>query len=207
MLTYAHQQQQCQGMYNSYSASSSTIGKNKFKKLRFALCVCMCVYVCIYVCMCVCVCMCMCVYVCVCMCMCVYVRMCMCMYVCVCVCINFTGHMQRKLTTLNSLMFVPCIARGRINNQHYALNCTTLLFNTQTPTCFGSSLPSLGNSLDPSGLIEMQIKSVVYHIIYVYVACVLWLPVFCFPAAHTNEPTQLNTAEPLTRTGTSARIN
>jgi hypothetical protein len=37
-----------------------------------------------------------------------------------------------------------------INNQHYALNCTTPLFNILDLTCFGSSLPSSGNFLDPS---------------------------------------------------------
>jgi hypothetical protein len=33
------------------------------------------------------------------------------------------------------------------NNQHYALNCTTPLFNIQAVTCFGSSLPSSGSLL------------------------------------------------------------
>jgi hypothetical protein len=28
------------------------------------------------------------------------------------------------------------------SNQHYALNCTSPLFNILAPTCFGSSLPS-----------------------------------------------------------------
>jgi hypothetical protein len=61
-------------------------------------------------------------------------------------------------TVYTSLMFVPCIARRSINNQHYALNCTTPLFNIQAHTCFGSSLPTSGSFLDPSELLEMQIK-------------------------------------------------
>jgi hypothetical protein len=57
-----------------------------------------------------------------------------------------------------SLMFVPCIIRRSRHNQHYALNYTTPLFNIQTPTYFGSSLPSSGSFLDPSELLEMQIE-------------------------------------------------
>jgi hypothetical protein len=56
------------------------------------------------------------------------------------------------------------------NNQHYALICTTPLFNILAPTCFGSSLPSSGGFLDPSVLLEIQIECVVYHIMYGYVA-------------------------------------
>jgi hypothetical protein len=70
-------------------------------------------------------------------------------------------------------MFVPCIIRRSRNNQHYALNCVTPLFNTLDPTYFGTSLPSSGSLLDPSELLEIQIEYVVYHIMYVYVACVL----------------------------------
>jgi hypothetical protein len=55
-------------------------------------------------------------------------------------------------------MFVPCIARRSINNQHYALNYITSLFNVQAVTCFGSSLPSSGSFLDPCELLEMQNK-------------------------------------------------
>jgi hypothetical protein len=54
------------------------------------------------------------------------------------------------------LMFVPCIIRRSRNNQHYALNCTTLLFKIQAPTCFGSSLPSSESFLDSSELFQMQ---------------------------------------------------
>jgi hypothetical protein len=61
-------------------------------------------------------------------------------------------------------MFVLCIARRSTNNQHYALNYITPLFNIQAPTCFGNSLPSSGGFLDPSDLLEMQIKYMVYHI-------------------------------------------
>jgi hypothetical protein len=67
-----------------------------------------------------------------------------------------------------SLMFVPCIARRSINNQHYELNYITSLFNVQVPTCFGSSLPSSGSFLDPCELLE-QIGGISYN---VYVACV-----------------------------------
>jgi hypothetical protein len=45
-----------------------------------------------------------------------------------------------------------------INNQHYDLKYITPLFNIQAPTCFGSSLPSSGSFLDPTELLEMQIK-------------------------------------------------
>jgi hypothetical protein len=38
------------------------------------------------------------------------------------------------------------------NDQQYALICTTPLFYILAPTCFGSSLPSSGSFLDPSGL-------------------------------------------------------
>jgi hypothetical protein len=40
------------------------------------------------------------------------------------------------------------------------------------PTCFGSSLSSSGNFLDPSELLEIQTEWVVYHIICGYAACV-----------------------------------
>jgi hypothetical protein len=53
-------------------------------------------------------------------------------------------------TSWKTLMFVPCIVRRSINNQHYALTYTKPLFNIQAPTCFGSSLPSSGSFLDPS---------------------------------------------------------
>jgi hypothetical protein len=36
-----------------------------------------------------------------------------------------------------------------INNQHYALDYITSLFNMQAPTCFGSRFPSSGSFLDP----------------------------------------------------------
>jgi hypothetical protein len=61
------------------------------------------------------------------------------------------------------LMFVPCIIRRSRNNQHYALNFTTPLFNTLAPTCFGSRLPSSGRFLDPSELLEIQIEWVGKH--------------------------------------------
>jgi hypothetical protein len=57
-----------------------------------------------------------------------------------------------------SLMFLPCIIRHSINNQHYALICTNPLFYILAPTCFGSSLQSSGSFLDPSELLEIQIE-------------------------------------------------
>jgi hypothetical protein len=64
----------------------------------------------------------------------------------------------RTIWTKNCLMFVPCIARRSINNQLYALNYITSLFNIQNPTCFGSGLSSSGSFLDPCELLEMQNK-------------------------------------------------
>jgi hypothetical protein len=58
-----------------------------------------------------------------------------------------------KSNTHKCLLFVSCIIRRSRNNQHYALNCTTPLFNIQAPTYFGSSLPSSGSFLDPSELL------------------------------------------------------
>jgi hypothetical protein len=49
-----------------------------------------------------------------------------------------------------------------INKQHYALICTTILLYILAATCFGSSLPSSGNLLEPSELLEIQIGWVVY---------------------------------------------
>jgi hypothetical protein len=42
-------------------------------------------------------------------------------------------------------MFVPCIIRCSIDNQHNAQICTTALFYMLAPTCFDSSLPSSGS--------------------------------------------------------------
>jgi hypothetical protein len=55
------------------------------------------------------------------------------------------------------------------NNQHYALNCSTPLFNILASTCFDSSLPSSG---------------VVYHIMYtcithIYIHTHTWSNVCC----------------------------
>jgi hypothetical protein len=78
--------------------------------------------------------------------------------------VEMLTEMQVYLNT--SLMFVLCIIRRSRNNQHYALICTTPLFYILAPTCFGSSLPSSGSFLDPSGLFAIQIESVVYHIMW-----------------------------------------
>jgi hypothetical protein len=44
-----------------------------------------------------------------------------------------------------NLMFVPCINKRSIKNQHNAQICTTSLFHMLTATCFDSSLPSSGS--------------------------------------------------------------
>jgi hypothetical protein len=84
----------------------------------------------------------------------------------------FNKCKKSKTWDRNSLMFLPCIIRHSINNQHYALICTTPLFYLLAPTCFGSSLPSSGSFLDLSELLEIQIEWVVYHIMCGCVACV-----------------------------------
>src|SRR5215510_11505989 len=91
--------------------------------------------------------------------------------------INGSAHCYNNINfneiSATTLMSVPCIIRRSRNDQHYALICTTALFYILAPTCFGSSLPSSGSFLDPSELLEIQIKWVVYHIMCGYVACVL----------------------------------
>jgi hypothetical protein len=82
-----------------------------------------------------------------------------------------------------SLMFLPYIIRRSRNNQHYALNCATPLFNILALTCFGCRLPSSGSFLDPSELLEIQIEEVVYHIIYGCMPCV---PVCCCSVGTTR---------------------
>jgi hypothetical protein len=61
-------------------------------------------------------------------------------------------------------MFVPCIIRRSRNNQHYAQICTPALFHTLAPTCFGSSLPSLGSFWIRLSYMKIQIDLVEYHI-------------------------------------------
>jgi hypothetical protein len=51
-----------------------------------------------------------------------------------------------------------CISRTTI-----CTDCTTPLFYILAPTCFGISLPSSGSLLDPTELLEIQIRWVVYH--------------------------------------------
>jgi hypothetical protein len=63
-------------------------------------------------------------------------------------------HIPMKLK-YTSLMFVPCIVRFGITDQHYALT-VTLLFITQAPTCFSILMPSSGSVLYPSKLLERQ---------------------------------------------------
>jgi hypothetical protein len=57
------------------------------------------------------------------------------------------------------------------NNQHYALICTIPLFCILSPTCFGSSLPSSGNFLGSSELLEIQIEWVVCHNVWLRGLC------------------------------------
>jgi hypothetical protein len=45
--------------------------------------------------------------------------------------------------------------KDSINYQQYALICTAPLFYVLAPTCSGCSLPSTGNFLDPSELLEI----------------------------------------------------
>jgi hypothetical protein len=56
------------------------------------------------------------------------------------------------------------------NDQKYELTVPLLYSMYWLPTCFGSSLPSSGSFLDPSELLEIQIKWVLYHIMCGYVA-------------------------------------
>jgi hypothetical protein len=70
----------------------------------------------------------------------------------------FPGDGPLRAETSRNLMYVQCISRRSIKNQHYALNYTIPLSNIQVPTCFGSSLPSSESFLDPSELPEIQIK-------------------------------------------------
>jgi hypothetical protein len=53
------------------------------------------------------------------------------------------------------------------NDQQYAQICTTSLFYIPAPTCFGSSLPSLGSFWIRLSYMKIQIDLVVYHIMLV----------------------------------------
>jgi hypothetical protein len=68
-------------------------------------------------------------------------------------------------------MFVPCTLDVVEMTKKFPDSATPLLC-ILAPTCFGSSLPSSGSSLDPSELLETQIEWVVYHIMCGYVTCV-----------------------------------
>jgi hypothetical protein len=71
----------------------------------------------------------------------------------------------------DSLIFVPCLL-DLVEMTNKCTDCTTPVFHILAPTCFGSSLPSLGSLLDPSELLQIQIEWVVYHIMCGYVVCV-----------------------------------
>jgi hypothetical protein len=63
------------------------------------------------------------------------------------------------LKNLEQCFLIKCFKHAlsfSINNQHYALDYITSLFNIQAPTCFGSSLPSSWRFLDPCELLEKQ---------------------------------------------------
>jgi hypothetical protein len=62
-------------------------------------------------------------------------------------------------------MFVRRIIGRSRNNQHNAQIYTAALFYMLSPTCFGSSLPSLGSFWIRLSYVKIQIDIVVYHII------------------------------------------
>jgi hypothetical protein len=81
---------------------------------------------------------------------------------------EFYDSAQQQVIPINkltpsSLMFVPCVIRRSRNNQHYALIYTNPVFHILPLTCFDSSLPSSGSSLDLSELLEIHFEWVVYH--------------------------------------------
>jgi hypothetical protein len=90
--------------------------------------------------------------------------------------------------TLNiSLMFVPCIVWLSVIDQQYAPSSLTPLFYMQAPTHFSTHVPSSGSFSCPCELPESRNVYVVFHILWVLVACVhwlLWLHVLCCPAEH-----------------------
>jgi hypothetical protein len=85
---------------------------------------------------------------------------------------GYKSDTKHKSQVLRCLMFVPCIIRHS-REQPTLHRIVPLLYSIHwLPTCFGSSLPASGSILDPSGLLERQIKQVIYHIMYVYMAWV-----------------------------------
>jgi hypothetical protein len=66
-------------------------------------------------------------------------------------------------------MFVPYIIIRSVNDQQYALICTTALLYTRipAPTCFGSFLPSSGSFWISLRYMKIQIGLVVYYIMLV----------------------------------------
>jgi hypothetical protein len=77
-----------------------------------------------------------------------------------------------KIVINFSLMFILCIIWRIRNNQQYA-QIYISLFYILAATCFSSSLPSSGSIVDPSGLLEIQIKWMVYYMMCGYMTCVL----------------------------------
>jgi hypothetical protein len=61
-------------------------------------------------------------------------------------------------------MFLPCIIRRSIKNQHCAQIYTTDLFHMLGPACFGSSLQSSGSFWIRVSYMKIQIGLVVYNI-------------------------------------------
>jgi hypothetical protein len=59
-------------------------------------------------------------------------------------------------------MFVPCSIQRSRKNQHNAQICTTALFHTLAPTCFGRSLLSSGSFWIRLSYVKIQIDMVVY---------------------------------------------
>jgi hypothetical protein len=91
----------------------------------------------------------------------------------------FTFELRKRRKSLDRVCHSLLLRKNHVmlclfirNDQQYALIFTTPLFYVLAPTCFGSSLPSSGNYLDPSELPEIQIEWAVYHIMCGYVTCV-----------------------------------
>jgi hypothetical protein len=82
-------------------------------------------------------------------------------------CTTFTYNITKFPYEISfNLMFVPCIIRRSRNNQHYAQICTTALFYTLAPTCFGINLPSSGSFRIRLSYMKIHIDLVVYHIMF-----------------------------------------
>jgi hypothetical protein len=75
------------------------------------------------------------------------------------------------LTSYLSVYVTERIMEYRVKQIQLVILHYGCLFYILASTCFGSSLPSSGSCLDPSELLEIQIRWVLYHIMCGYVAC------------------------------------